>query len=78
MSQAIIHSLSVDASWRSRAKRVIPNGMYGHQNAASLPEGFLSSWSAARDVEYGMWTVMSTSILCVVMDQLCSDINTRR
>lgn len=27
-------------SWRSRAKRVIPNGMYGHQNAASLPEGF--------------------------------------
>ena len=40
MSQAIVHPLSVDASWRSRAKRVIPNGMYGHQNAASLPEGF--------------------------------------
>jgi len=40
MSQELIHSLAADASWRIRAKSVIPNGMYGHQNAASLPEGF--------------------------------------
>lgn len=33
-------SLSLDAALRERARRVIPNGMYGHQNAASLPPGF--------------------------------------
>ena len=34
------HSLQQDQDLRNRAARVIPGGMYGHQNAASLPEGF--------------------------------------
>ena len=29
-----------DAELRARAERVIPNGMWGHQRAASLPEGY--------------------------------------
>ena len=33
-------SLSQDTALRERARLVIPNGMYGHQNAASLPAGF--------------------------------------
>jgi glutamate-1-semialdehyde 2,1-aminomutase len=36
----IEHSLQQDRALRARAARVIPGGMYGHQNAASLPEGF--------------------------------------
>ena len=32
--------LTSDEALRSRAARVIPGGMYGHQNAALLPEGF--------------------------------------
>ena len=39
-SEAVIHSLSNDSAWRSRARAVIPNGMYGHQSANSLPDGF--------------------------------------
>ncbi len=34
------HPLAIDATWRQRARTVIPNGMYGHQSANSLPEGF--------------------------------------
>ena len=33
-------ALSLDASLRARAKRVIPGGMWGHLNAANLPEGY--------------------------------------
>lgn len=34
------HPLTNDAVWRQRAQSVIPNGMYGHQSARALPEGF--------------------------------------
>ena len=33
-------SLSADAALRERARAVIPNGMYGHQNASFLPPNF--------------------------------------
>lgn len=35
-----VHDLEVDRAWRQRARAVIPGGMYGHQNAALLPDGF--------------------------------------
>jgi len=31
---------SVDAALRDRARRVIPGGLWGHMNAAALPEGY--------------------------------------
>lgn len=34
------HPLTVDQTWKARAKAVIPNGMYGHQSTGALPEGF--------------------------------------
>ena len=34
------HPLDTDQAWRERAKSVIPNGMYGHQSARLMPEGF--------------------------------------
>ena len=33
-------SNSRDTSLRERARRVVPGGMWGHQNAANLPEGY--------------------------------------
>jgi glutamate-1-semialdehyde 2,1-aminomutase len=35
-----LNSYERDAELRERARRVIPGGMYGHQSAAHLPEGF--------------------------------------
>ena len=35
-----VPSPSADAALRLRARVVIPNGMWGHQNAASLPDGY--------------------------------------
>lgn len=40
MSIVSSHDLSADREWRDRARAVIPNGMYGHQSARSLPAGF--------------------------------------
>ena len=34
------HELTVDRALRDRARAVVPGGMYGHQNARALPEGF--------------------------------------
>jgi len=34
------HKLDQDQAWRQRAAAVIPGGMYGHQNAGRLPEGY--------------------------------------
>lgn len=34
------HSYERDAELRERASRVLPGGMYGHQSAARLPEGY--------------------------------------
>ena len=35
-----MNSYLKDQALRGRARRVIPGGMYGHQSAARLPEGF--------------------------------------
>jgi glutamate-1-semialdehyde 2,1-aminomutase len=40
MSVTIAHPLTHDAALRQRARAVIPGGMYGHQNAGSLPASF--------------------------------------
>ncbi len=40
MSVTIAHPLIHDAALRQRARAVIPGGMYGHQNARSLPASF--------------------------------------
>ncbi len=34
------HDLTKDHAARARARLVVPNGMYGHQNANGLPDGF--------------------------------------
>ena len=39
-SSAGERELRVDGGLRERAREVIPGGMYGHQNAGLLPEGF--------------------------------------
>src|SRR5579885_1752816 len=40
MSGATTRTGTLDAALRRRAAAVIPGGMYGHQNAASMPPGF--------------------------------------
>lgn len=39
-TDAAAHPLAKDEALRARARTVIPGGMYGHQNAVSLPPGF--------------------------------------
>ncbi|MEM8853190.1 MAG: aminotransferase class III-fold pyridoxal phosphate-dependent enzyme [Pseudomonadota bacterium] len=43
-------TLSRDASLRARAQTVIPGGMWGHMNAAFLPEGYPQFYREARGV----------------------------
>ncbi|XWN33450.1 MAG: aminotransferase class III-fold pyridoxal phosphate-dependent enzyme [Devosia sp.] len=54
MQQAtVLHgsaSLSQDAALRARARKVIPGGMWGHMNAAFLPEGYPQFYREARGV----------------------------
>ncbi len=40
MSTLADHALTKDADWRRRAAAVIPGGMWGHQDASRLPDGF--------------------------------------
>ena len=47
---------SADALLRARAQRVVPGGMWGHLNAARLPEGYPQFFASAegcrvRDVD---------------------------
>lgn len=37
-----------DAALRARASRVVPGGMWGHQNAANLPEGYPQFFASAQ------------------------------
>ncbi|MFM1991002.1 MAG: hypothetical protein RJA99_3959, partial [Pseudomonadota bacterium] len=37
-----------DAALRERARRVIPGGMFGHMNAASLPASYPQFFESAR------------------------------
>ena len=40
--------LELDRAWRTRAREVIPGGMYGHQNASRLPEAYPQFFSHAQ------------------------------
>lgn len=40
METLALHTYAKDEAMRARASSVIPGGMYGHQNAGSLPDGF--------------------------------------
>jgi len=40
MSRPNLHVYAADQALRARARAVIPGGMYGHQNAGPLPEGY--------------------------------------
>ena len=40
MRENLSDRLATDAEWRARAAKVIPGGLYGHQNVASLPRGY--------------------------------------
>ncbi len=44
-----------DAALRSRAARVVPGGMWGHQNAANLPEGYPQYFARAQGAH--LWDV---------------------
>ena len=44
-----------DSALRSRARRVIPGGMWGHMNAANLPEGYPQFFARAQGAR--LWDV---------------------
>ena len=49
-------SQTADAMLRARARQVVPGGMWGHLNAARLPEGYPQFFASAdgcrvRDVD---------------------------
>ena len=55
-SAASSQAESLDATLRARAQRVVPGGMWGHLNAARLPEGYPQFFASAegchiRDVD---------------------------
>ena len=55
----ISNSLPTDAALRTRAKRVIPGGMYGHLNVARLPEGYPQLFARAEGAT--LWDVDGNS-----------------
>ncbi len=57
---------SADAALRERASAVIPNGMYGHQNASVLPENFPQFF--ARGEGAHLWDVDGNEYI----DYLCA------
>ena len=46
---------SVDASLRERARKVVPGGMWGHQNAANLPDSYPQFFARAEGAK--IWDV---------------------
>ena len=40
MTHVVDDRLTIDAGLRARARKVIPGGLYGHQNVAVLPRGY--------------------------------------
>jgi glutamate-1-semialdehyde 2,1-aminomutase len=58
--------LTVDAGLRARAKKVIPGGLYGHQNVASLPQGYPQFMS--RGLGSHVWDVDGNEYI----DLMCS------
>ncbi len=57
---------SVDASLRRRAARVIPGGLWGHMNAARMPDNFPQFFARARGCR--LWDVDGNEYL----DFMCS------
>src|SRR5258708_7382438 len=57
---------SRDASLRERARRVVPGGMWGHQNAANLPEGYPQSFALGEGCR--IWDVDGNEYI----DFMCS------
>ena len=55
-----------DAALRRRAKRVIPGGLWGHMNAARLPEGYPQYFARARGCR--LWDVDDNEYI----DFMCS------
>src|SRR3954468_25070296 len=45
---ALSETQTADASLRARAQRVVPGGMWGHLNAARLPEGYPQFFAPAE------------------------------
>jgi glutamate-1-semialdehyde 2,1-aminomutase len=58
--------LAVDAGLRARARRVIPGGLYGHQNVAPLPRGYPQFMS--RGLGSHVWDVDGNEYI----DLMCS------
>ena len=55
MENAVLHN-DIDGALRARAHLVVPGGMWGHQNAAGLPDGYPQFFASAegcriRDVD---------------------------
>jgi len=48
MDRPNLHVYTADQALRARARAVIPGGMYGHQNAGRLPEGFPQFFERAK------------------------------
>jgi glutamate-1-semialdehyde 2,1-aminomutase len=66
MTDVVEDRLKIDAAWRARARKVIPGGLYGHQNVAGLPRGypqFMSRGSGAH-----VWDVDGNEYI----DLMCS------
>lgn len=57
---------SIDANLRRRALRVVPRGMWGHQNAANLPAGYPQFFSRAEGCH--VWDVDGNEYV----DLMCS------
>jgi glutamate-1-semialdehyde 2,1-aminomutase len=57
---------SVDTALRARARRVIPGGLWGHQNAAALPEGYPQFFERAEGCR--LWDVDGNEYI----DFMCS------
>ena len=55
----ISNCLPIDAALRTRARRVIPGGMYGHLNVARLPEGYPQFFARAEGAT--LWDVDGNS-----------------
>lgn len=60
------HSNSSDVALRRRARAVIPNGMWGHQNVALLPDGYPQFFDRAEGCR--LWDVDGRSYI----DLMCS------
>ncbi len=66
MSHVVEDRLTTDAGLRARAKKVIPGGLYGHQNVASLPRGYPQFMS--RGLGSHVWDVDGNEYI----DLMCS------